>query len=208
MKRNGDRILALSLLVVCGCGPREAALPSDAVVLAFGDSITEGYGADASQSYPAVLETVLGCKVINEGASGEVSSQGVVRLPDLLRRHKPAVVVICYGGNDFLRGVPDDEVARNLQRMLDACRGAGAKAALLGVPKPGLFLRAVPLYAELAKRNGLPIDAKIISRVLSSSTLKSDLIHPNAEGYRRIAEAVSKLVRQAAAEACEQKPGG
>jgi len=199
MKQVQGCLAAALAWMLCGCGPREAALPPDAVVLAFGDSITEGYGADAAQDYPAVLETLLGCKVVNGGVSGEVSGVGAERLPELLREVKPAVVVICSGGNDFLRSVPDAEVASNLRRMTEASREVGAKVVLLGVPKPGLFLRAAPLYAELAKQVGALYDGRIIPHVLSSPTLKSDLIHPNAEGYKRIAEAVAKRVREAAA---------
>lgn len=192
--------LAMAAVALCGCGKREAPLPPDAVVLAFGDSLTEGCGADAAQDYPAVLATLLGCKVVNGGVSGENSGDGAERLPGLLREVRPSVVVICTGGNDFLRSASEADVARNLRRMVEACRAADAKVVLLGVPRPGLILRAAPLYAELARQARVPYDGLIVPHVLSSPTLKSDLIHPNAEGYRRIAEAVARRVREAAAE--------
>lgn len=187
----------LSAALLTGCGqPKIRPVEPDSVVVAFGDSLTEGVGADAEENYPAVLAKLLGCKVVNAGVSGEVSGEGAARLPEVLIREKPDLVVICHGGNDFLRHLGDAEVARNLRTMVAAVRETGADVVVLGVPHPGLILKAPPLYGEIARENGVPCDLRTVPRILSTPRLKSDTIHPNAAGYRLMAERVAACLRK------------
>lgn len=185
--------------LLCGCGgPSVRALAPDAVVVAFGDSLTAGTGAEESESYPAVLGGLLGVTVRNEGRPGEVTGEGVARLPQVLKKHRPDLVILCHGGNDFLQRVDEALVERNLQAMVDASREAGADVILLGVPRPGLFLKAPPVYAAVARRNGIPCDVKTLPDILTTPSLKSDTIHPNADGYRKLAGRVAELIRRSA----------
>jgi len=183
---------------LCGCGgsPRIRALEPGAVIMAFGDSLTSGFGAEEGESYPAVLAGLTGCKVINEGVPGEVSEEGARRLPAVLRKHKPALVILCHGGNDLLKGTDEAALGEHLQAMVDAARAEGADVILLGVPVPGLFLRAPDLYQKLARQNGVPYDGKALPEILAKGALKSDLIHPNADGYKRLAQRVEELIRK------------
>jgi len=195
MKRRVFLLFAAALLLN-GCGrPTVNTVTPETVVVAFGDSLTEGYGTEAAASYPAMLAKLLGCKVVNAGVSGEVSGEGARRLPNVLSRYKPDLVVICHGGNDFLNGGSDAAVEQNVRTMVSAVQASGADAVVLGVPRPGLLLRAPPFYAAVAKEHRLPCDVTIVPRVLSSASLKSDLIHPNEEGYRQIAQRVADLIR-------------
>lgn len=98
-------ICAALLLTACG-GPKLEALPADATILAFGDSLTAGTGVSSENSYPAVLARLLERKVINAGVPGEVTEDGKARLPRLLDEHSVQLVVICHGGNDFLHPCP------------------------------------------------------------------------------------------------------
>jgi len=166
------------------------------VIMAFGDSLTSGFGAEEGESYPAVLAGLTGCKVINEGVPGEVSEEGARRLPAVLRKHKPALVILCHGGNDLLKGTDEAALGEHLQAMVDAARAEGADVILLGVPAPGLFLRSPDVYQKLARQNGVPYDGKALPDILSKGTLKSDLIHPNADGYRLLAQRVAGLIRK------------
>lgn len=185
-------------LVLCGCGgPNKLApLTADSVVLAFGDSLTAGTGAEEGESYPAVLALALGCTVVNAGEPGELSEDGLARLPALLKRHAPDLVILCHGGNDMLHKLDDAQIERNMRGMVEAAQRAEADVILLGVPKPGLFLKTPPFYAKVAREAGISGDVNSVTDILSSPALKSDLIHPNAAGYRMLAERVALLIHR------------
>lgn len=185
-----------------GCGgntPRVAKLATTDIVLAFGDSLTHGTGAKAEESYPALLSQLVGRTVVRAGVPGEQSAGGLERLPGVLDEHRPRLVIVCLGGNDMLRKQPQDVIESNLRAMLREIRSRGMDAVLIGVPAPGLITSAPEFYAKLAKEFGIPYEGKIVTSVLYKPELKSDPIHPNADGYRRIAEAMAKLLRDAGA---------
>lgn len=182
---------------VCGCGrPAVRPVGPESRVVAFGDSLTAGTGAEADESYPAVLAQLLGCDVVNAGVPGERSGEGAERLPGVLRQHHPDLVILCHGGNDFLHREGDAAVAANLQRMVDTVRESGADVVLVGVPKPGLFLKSATLYRHVAQRSRVPCEEKALPSILGSAGLKSDPLHPNADGYRLLAERVAALIRK------------
>jgi lysophospholipase L1-like esterase len=184
------------LLAAAGCGraPAVRPVPPNAVVLAFGDSLTAGTGADAGEAYPDALQQLLRRPVINAGQPGELSGAGLARLPRLLDEHHPALVILCHGGNDLLRQMPRAETMRHLEAMLRLLHERDIDVILLGVPAPGLLARPPDFYRDLARRHRVPYDGKTLPRILSDRTLKSDPIHPNAAGYRQLAEAVARLV--------------
>jgi acyl-CoA thioesterase I len=201
MKRATLLILG-ALLALGGCSPRAVGLRplrEDAVVLAFGDSITRGAGVDERESYPSVLATLLGCRVVNAGVPGEVSADGLRRLPAVLDRVRPDLVILCHGGNDLLQRLDQRQTARNLEAMVKAARERGADVILVGVPRPGLILRTAPLYREVAAACRVPCEARALARILSTPSLKSDQIHPNAAGYRSLAESLAEQIRRGAA---------
>lgn len=187
------------LLSACSSEPQVPLVPPDAVVLAFGDSLTAGTGASENESYPAVLSSLIGRRVINAGVPGEMSAAGVQRLPEVLEREKPALLILCHGGNDLLARADQGQLAANLRSMIAAARERGVSVVLLAVPNPDLTLKPPQLYRQVAEEGGLPIEMKILPAVLGKSSLKSDHIHPNAAGYRRIAEAVAGLLKKSGA---------
>ncbi len=198
------RILALSLLLffaACESGPpRLAKLPADGVVLAFGDSLTFGSGAPAEASYPALLQQLIGRRVLGAGVPGEVTARGLARLPGVLRDSAPDLLILMHGGNDLLQRQAPARIAANLRAMVRLARKRGVAVVLIGVPDLGLILgRSAGFYEELAEELELPYDGETLPAILKQSSLKSDAIHPNAQGYRKLAEAVAELLRRSGA---------
>ena len=185
-----------------GCGRRAARLPrldSDGVILAFGDSLTFGTGASPEESYPSVLARLVSRKVVRSGVPGETAEQGFARLADVLDESDPQLVIYCLGGNDLLRRADESAVKESLRKSLTLIRERGMSVILMAPPRPAVFSDAPPLYAELANELRIPLEAKILKTVLSDNKLKSDPIHPNAQGYAKIAEALAKLLKDSGA---------
>lgn len=189
----------LLFLTACSKTPQLPPLAADATILAFGDSLTFGTGAGEAESYPAVLMSLTGRKVVNAGVSGEVSATGVQRLPELLELVHPALLILCHGGNDLLAHQSQQLIADNIRAMMRIAAERGVPVMLVAVPAPDLSLQQPPFYAELAKELHAPIEAKILPNILSKRKLKSDHIHPNAAGYRMFAEALVKLLKKSGA---------
>ena len=195
-------VAIMTVMVLGGCGgstPKVTKLGATDVVLAFGDSLTYGTGAKAEESYPAVLSGLLGRNVVRAGVPGEQTAGGLQRLSGTLDEHQPRLVIVCLGGNDMLRKVSPAAIEANLRATLKEIRGRGLDAVLVGVPAPGLITSAPEFYEKLAREFGIPYEGKIVTSVLYKPELKSDPIHPNADGYRRMAEAIAKLLRDAGA---------
>ncbi|MEO6024364.1 MAG: arylesterase [Burkholderiales bacterium] len=189
------------LLVLVGCGktPQLSKLPADAVVLAFGDSLTFGTGASPEESYPVVLEKLIGRHVESAGVPGEVTAEGLQRLPDVLEETKPKLMLLCHGGNDLLRKSGEAQAAANLRSMVSLAKSKGIEVVLIAVPKPGLMLSPPEYYEKIAAEFKLPIEAAVLRSIIASPDLKSDTIHPNAAGYKKMADAIASLLKQAKA---------
>lgn len=188
----------LVVLAVSACSGGGADLPRLApgdVILAFGDSLTFGTGARPEESYPAVLSRRVGIEVVNAGVPGEVSEKGLKRLPKVLDRVRPKLVILCLGGNDMLRRQDPAQTEENLKQMVGLIRDKGAAVVMLGVPDLGLFLSTADVYEQVASELDVPLQDDIIPDLLGNNQYKSDRVHPNAAGYARLAEAVEALLR-------------
>ena len=204
MPRRFLRLAAALLLALlaAGCGPSTKLdrLEPGAVVLAFGDSLTHGTGANpAAESYPAVLERSIGRRVVNAGVPGETSAQGLARLPDVLGEVRPRLLILCHGGNDFLRRLDEEEAKANVRAMIRLAQARDVQVVLLATPKPGLPPSVPAFYQEIATDLKVPFEDAVIRTVLVDNRLKSDLVHPNAQGYAQIAQALRKLLEKAGA---------
>ena len=197
--RSALLMTAIALATACGKAPKLEPLPSEAVVLAFGDSLTYGTGANPEESYPAVLARAIGRRVVNAGVPGETSAQGRERLAEAIEEHKPRLLILCHGGNDFLRRLDEAAAAENVRAMIRMARDKGIGVVLLATPKPGLPPSIPSFYAEIAAEHGIPFEEGVIRSVLFDNRLKSDMVHPNGEGYARIAAAVEKLLKNSGA---------
>ena len=187
------------LLTACGGSPQLSKLPGDAVILAFGDSLTRGKGANDGESYPAVLQSLSGRTVVNAGISGEISENGLRRLPGLLETHEPDLLVLCHGGNDILRKKGMEKMAGNVKRMIQLAQQRNIPVVLLGVPNFGLFLSSAPVYEEVADETGVVFIEDLVSDILNDNTLKSDTVHPNKHGYQKMAEEIYAVLKETGA---------
>ena len=196
------KLLLVTLFLVSCSEPQPTLTPlsSDAVILAYGDSLTFGIGANSkTQSYPAVLQQLTGLTVINAGISGEVTAQALQRLPKVLEAVKPNLVILCHGGNDLIRRLGKEQLKNNLNQMIKLIQQSGADVVLLGVPTFNLMLSVPELYSELAEEHKLPIDIALLPTIERDPKMKSDQIHPNAAGYSVMATAVQTLLLDAGA---------
>ena len=199
---SASRLLIFALVLAaaaCGQRPKLERLPENAVVLAFGDSLTYGTGADEAESYPAQLQTLIGRHVVRAGVPGEVTSQALERLPGALDEYAPRLLLLCIGGNDFLRRLGNAQAERNVRAMVQLAKSRGISVLLIGTPEPGLLPSPPAFYAAVAKDLGVPYEDGVITEVLKDASLKSDPIHPNARGYRLIAERLAERLKKSGA---------
>lgn len=209
-------LLLLALLVSCGkpetdvsrAAPPQAESPAAPalqpdprpVIVAFGDSLTAGYGLDAGLSFPDVLQRMLDAKgleyrVVNQGISGDTTSGGVSRVEAALLM-KPAVVILELGANDGLRGLPVANTRANLEEMIAAFRGAGARVLLAGITLPrnygADYIREFDaIYKDLAARHHLAYLPFLLDGVaMNPQLMQRDALHPNAAGTEKVARNV------------------
>jgi acyl-CoA thioesterase-1 len=182
-------IVMLLTLSACEQGPQFNALAPGATVLAFGDSVTYGVGANRGEDFPTLLAAETGWKVINAGVSGDTAGEAKYRLGALLVQHQPQLVIVELGGNDFLRRRSAATVKQDLRQIIDLSLASGATTVLISVPELSVLrvtmgaLADAPIYEELAEETGVVLVSDIFSDVLSDDDLKADEIHPNSRGY-------------------------
>lgn len=181
----------------CKDSPRQAQVPEGSTVVALGDSLTFGTGATFETSYPAVLAQLSGWDVVNAGVPGEVAAEGCARLPGLIEDHRPQLVLVLLGGNDFLRRMPDGGVVEALHRCIESARAANAAVALIAVPRFGANgIANAPLYEQIAKEAGVPLLDGGLATLLGQRAMRADPIHLNAMGYREMALTLAEALRE------------
>lgn len=179
--------------------PNPTPAPRDdrPTIVAFGDSLSAGYGLDAGESYPDYLQKALDEKgyryrVVNQGVSGDTTSGGVERIP-LALAEKPEVVILELGGNDGLRGLPVSLSRENLEKMIVAFQGAGAKVVLAGLTLPRNYGDAYirdfeQMYPALEKKHGIRRIRFLLDGVaMVPGLMQQDGIHPTAAGCKLVA---------------------
>lgn len=182
----------------------DLSLDNRPVIACFGDSLTAGLGIEPSSSYPADLQRMLDeagyhYRVVNEGVSGDTTKDGVERIKRVLAR-KPQIVVVEFGGNDGLRGLPVQGAERNLAAMITQLKRGGAKVALAGITMPPQYgpeyiTQFNAMYPALAKRYRVPLLPFILQDVWGvDGDIQPDGVHPTAQGAKQVAVNVEKLI--------------
>jgi acyl-CoA thioesterase-1 len=170
------------------------------VIVAFGDSLTAGFGVAAEEAWPALIEARLRregypYRVVNAGVSGDTTAGGVRRV-DWVLRNRPEVAVVALGANDGLRGLSTDAMRANLTTIVERLRGAGARVLLAGMEVPpnygAPYARAFRgVFPEVARQTGVALMPFLLDGVAADARLnQADGIHPNPSGHRAIAERV------------------
>lgn len=169
-------------------------------ILVFGDSLSAGYGIRPQEAWPSLLDARLKEKrldysVANLSISGETSAGGRSRLPDALKQHKPAVVVIALGANDGLRGLPLKQLRDNLEAMIHAAQGARAQVVLVGMrlpPNYGPYAEQFnQLFAEIARARKTASVKFLLDGIADQPGLfLPDQLHPTAAAQPRLLDNV------------------
>ncbi|MEN9574858.1 MAG: hypothetical protein RL514_2713 [Verrucomicrobiota bacterium] len=161
--------------------------------VAFGDSLTEGYGANEGGDYPTQLARRLRVKIRNLGVSGQTTADGLARLDQAVQL-QPRVVLLCLGGNDTLRGVPPEQTFAHLGTMIDRFHQGGAFVVLLGVRSTGLSDKNAKRFEQLAKAKRVLLVPNLLDGILFTPSFMADPIHPNDQGYAKIAERLEAIL--------------
>ncbi len=165
-------------------------------ILAFGDSITYGYGESENESYPYLLSQKIDSQVINAGINGDTSKEGLERLPALLEDSSIKLILLCFGGNDILQKIPLGELKSNLKKMVQLAKKKNIDVILISVPKiSSLGLSSLALYSTVADEENIELMDDVLVHVLSRSSLKNDYIHPNAKGYKYMADEIYEYLK-------------
>jgi len=166
-------------------------------ILALGDSLTFGYNAKHNESYPSILSRLSGHKVINAGIPAESSHDGVKRLPTLLEDDSIKLMILFFGGNDIMQGLSTESLKNNLKTMIYMAKEKNIEVLLISVPNLTLFgFSPLELYNEVAKEENIPLLSGMFADIISQPSLKSDQIHPNALGYKIMAEKIYEKLRE------------
>jgi lysophospholipase L1-like esterase len=210
MSSSRARIIALAAAVVALAAwllwpspyRRVANLGSHGTgIIAFGDSLTAGYGAQPGDDYPSKLSSLIGTGIVNAGVSGDTTESALARIDADVVARGPRIVIVGLGGNDFLQGVPLATTERNLRSIIRAVHGAGAMVVLLGFRFPSLSANYDKMYASVAGDERCLLIPDLLDGILSNPSLKSDEIHPNARGYALMAERMAGPCRKLIAKA-------
>jgi acyl-CoA thioesterase-1 len=184
--------------------PAEKPDPRPGIV-AFGDSLTAGFGAEPGYSYPDFLQKDLDAahlvwRVVNAGVSGDTTADGLNRLPEVLAL-KPRVVILEFGGNDGLRGLPLETTRSNLDQMIAGLQSGGARVVLAGMTLPPNYGPEYisgfeKIYKDLAAKYKPVFIPFLLEGVATNpSLMQRDLLHPTAQGNEIVARTVLRYVK-------------
>lgn len=168
-------------------------------IMAFGDSLTYGYGAEQN-SYPHIMNNQTKYRVVNYGVNGDTTDKGLERLEEALEAESPQLVILSLGGNDMIQSIPNATISKNLIAMIQMIKKNNSQVVLLAEPKPRALdmvmgtsfidLKDGDFYSIVAKQEKILNIDNVLSKTLSKQEKKSDLIHLNAEGYKEVAEKI------------------
>ena len=194
-----------ALAVALSAFAAPSGLDTRPVIAAFGDSLSAGYGVEPGKSFPDDLQRLIDAagfryRVVNLGVSGDTTTDGVERLPSVLAVH-PAIVILEFGGNDGLRGLPVTSARKNFAKMIETLQTAHIQILLAGMTLPRNYGPEYihsfeQIYIDLAKQYKLARVPFLLEGVGGHPELtQPDGIHPTAEGAAIVARTVMKYLQ-------------
>lgn len=177
-------LLILIIPTLISCKEKQDDLPptEDIKIMAYGDSLTYGYGLEREQTYPYLLSEVSGYNVINAGKNGDTAKRTKNRLISDLEYYKPNIVLLSIGGNDMLRN-KDENLKNDLIEIIQTIKQKNAKTILIAQPKPSLFnLKNADVYNIVSNEENVILLDSSFTKYLSESEYKLDRIHLNYKG--------------------------
>ncbi len=186
-------LIGVAVCVYIGASPAKTPVKnagrSVQKIAAFGDSLTYGKGAARGETYPAQLSRLTGREVMNFGLNGDTAPAAVRRLDEVLS-HAPDLVLIEFGGNDFMRSVPFGQTLQAVAEMIERVQATGAVAVLVDTGGYYGMRKYSKAYKKLAREKEAVFVPAILDGVWGKKGRMSDPIHPNAQGYRLVADKV------------------
>ncbi len=170
--------------------PIKNEMAAGGVVVALGDSLTYGTGAQLGEDWPSVVSRRCSCTIINKGVPGDTTADAYARLEADVLALNPNMVIVGLGGNDILQQHPREQMFKNLRQVVDEVQKSGAMVVILGLNGFPLGGNLTSGYSDLAKQTGSVYVPNILGGIFTDSRLKSDQFHPNAAGYELMAEKI------------------
>jgi len=163
-------------------------------IICFGNSITAGTGALPGEDFPSLLEDILNLPVINAGQGGETTRDALKRLREDVLEKNPRLVIVEFGGNDYLQKIPKEETFKNLETIVEAIQERKAMVALAAVRIGVLTDEYYSEFKRIATKHKALLIPDIMKEVFTNPKFKSDGLHPNAQGYRLIAQRIYRYI--------------
>jgi acyl-CoA thioesterase-1 len=188
-------VLVLSLFSLVRLRAKRRIPPQERPIIAFGDSLVEGFGVTAGEDFPSVLSSRLGVPIVNAGRSGDTTAMALARLERDVLVKQPRIVIVLLGGNDALQFLPKEETERNLREIVHRIRKSGAEVLLVGIRGGILHDKFEGLFEKIAEEEGARYVPNIMEGIFGHPTLLSDPIHPNAKGYAMMADRIEPVLK-------------
>ncbi|MDD5155218.1 MAG: GDSL-type esterase/lipase family protein [Candidatus Omnitrophica bacterium] len=189
--------MGLLALVLISCARRQIKnIDSKGTsIICFGDSITFGHGVNPGEDYPSDLAKMTDLQIINAGIDSDTSADGLQRIDSDVLEKNPRLVIVEFGGNDFIKGLPMEETAANIRAMVDRIQAKGAMVAIFDISSGMIMGNYRSVLRDIALEKQAIFIPDALKGILTNPELKSDFIHPNAAGYKIVAHRVYRAIR-------------
>ena len=189
-------VCCLLFVTLAGCAKKEIKNIGSRGknIVCFGDSITFGYGAEPGGDYPSALTKMTSIPVINAGIDGDTSTEAIKRIKSDVLDREPLLVIVEFGGNDFLRKIPQEVTLNNMKEIIDKVQAQGAMVAVADISTGMILKEYHSAFYNLTREKGAIFIPPILSGIITNPRLKSDFIHPNADGYNVIAQRIYRVI--------------